>query len=307
MPRVLLTGATGFIGRRIMRDLQAHGYDVLVALRSPAMLPRGIAPIIVGDLGSNPHWEPVLDCVDAVIHTAAIAHTHGISDSVYEQINTQATLDLANAAADAGVARFIFLSSIRAQSGPTSDRLLIEADPPHPTDAYGRSKLNAENGLALIRDMDWVALRPVLVYGTGVKGNMARFMQLARMPIPLPFKNLTAQRSLVSLDNVSRAILTVLAYPRPLKRPLIVAEPTPLSIPDMIIAMRRGLNRKPLLFPVKQEWLEKVAHYTRKTDILERFTGSLIADSTALLSLGWQPEQNTSEQLASLMTKTYLS
>lgn len=307
MARVLLTGATGFIGRRIMRDLQAQGYDVLVALRSPAMLPRGVAPVIVGDLASRPHWEPVLTYVDAVIHTAAIAHTQGITDEAYAQVNAQATLDLANAAAAAGVARFIFMSSIRAQSGAVSDRLLIEADSPQPTDAYGRSKLDAENGLALIRDMDWVALRPVLVYGAGVKGNMARFMQLARMPLPLPFKNLTAQRSLVSLDNVSRAVLTVLEHPRPLRRPLIVAEPKPLSIPEMITAMRQGLDRKPWLFSMKQEWLEKLAQSARKTQMLERLTGSLIADSTALLSLGWQPDEDTPRQLALLMAKTYHS
>jgi nucleoside-diphosphate-sugar epimerase len=305
MPRVLITGATGFIGRRIMHDLITQGYDVIAALRSPAVLPRGVAPVIVGDLKDQPDWRPILGYVDAVIHTAAIAHTNGVSDDLYERINTQATLSLAHIAAEEGVARFIFLSSIRAQSGAVSERLLIEADDPTPTDAYGRSKLNAEEGLAQIHTMDWVALRPVLVYGGGVKGNMAALMRLVRWPLPLPFAHISAQRSLISLTNVSKAVISVLEYPHPLRCPLIVAEPEPLSIPEIIGALREGVGRAPLLFNMRQDWLENIAHVFGKRDMLDRMTGSLVADSSRLLSLGWNPDIDTRAQLSSMMAKIY--
>ena len=125
---------------------------------------------------------------------------------------------------------------------------------PQPIDAYGRSKLAAEQGLASL-DLDWVALRPVLVYGPGVKGNMAELIRLARSRLPLPFGGLTARRSLLSLDNLVEAIDCVLSAPAPLRRPLIVADPEPLTLPEMVAAMRRGLGRRPGLVPVPSAML----------------------------------------------------
>jgi nucleoside-diphosphate-sugar epimerase len=127
-------------------------------------------------------------------------------------LNTEATIGLARAARRAGAKRFVFLSSIRAQCGPTSDTVLTEAVEPRPTDAYGKSKLAAERGLAEL-DLDWVSLRAVLVYGPGVKGNMAQLMRLARSPFPLPLGSLGARRSLLALENLSAAIEAVLAAP----------------------------------------------------------------------------------------------
>ncbi len=142
----------------------------------------------------------------------------------------------------------MFLSSIRAQSGPSAAPPLTDADAPAPTDPYGHSKLAAEEALAEI-GLDWVALRPVLVYGAGVKGNMAALLRLARSPYPLPLASLTGRRSLVSLESLAGAVVAALDAPAPIGRPLIVADPDPLTLPEMIAAMRSGLGRGPGLLP----------------------------------------------------------
>src|SRR5438105_114054 len=247
---IALTGGTGFIGRYLLRELSRRGYRLRVLLRRPSMLPPECASAVVGDLARPQNMAAALAGAEAVIHSAGVAHgMSGLPEDDHRVLNTEATIGLARAAQRAGVRRFVFLSSIRAQAGPTAAGVLTEDLEPRPTDAYGRSKLAAEQGLAEL-DLDWVALRPVLVYGPGAKGNMARLIALARSRLPLPLAGLTARRSLLSLENLVAAIGLLLAAPGPLRRPFIVADPGPLSVPEMIAAMRRGLGRKPGLFPV---------------------------------------------------------
>src|ERR1700730_9637641 len=205
-PLIALTGATGFIGQFLLRELPKRGYRLRVLLRRPSIVPMESASAVVGDLAQPQNMAAALADVDAVIHSAGIAHAmSGLPEDDYRILNTQATIRLARAAQRARVKRFIFLSSIRAQSGPTADHVLTEALAPQPTDAYGRSKLAAEQGLAEL-DLDWVALRLMLVYGPGVKGNMEELVRLARSPYPLPLARLDAKRSLLSLENLAAAI-----------------------------------------------------------------------------------------------------
>ncbi|WP_332692871.1 NAD-dependent epimerase/dehydratase family protein, partial [Bosea sp. (in: a-proteobacteria)] len=177
--RVLVTGASGFVGRHLLRELGRAGYQLRAALRRPLPGTSGVEQVVIGDLGRPVDWSLALAGVRHVVHAAGLAHADtDLPEEDYRRINTQATLALADAARAAGVARLVYLSSIRAQSGPASERALSERDRPEPSDAYGRSKLAAEQGLAE-RDLDWVALRPVLVYGPGVKANMAGLLKLA--------------------------------------------------------------------------------------------------------------------------------
>src|SRR5258705_4342822 len=179
-PLIALTGATGFIGQWLLKELPKRGYRLRVLLRRPSTVPIDAASAVVGDLARPVNMAAALADVDAVIHSAGLAHAmSGVPEDDYRMLNTQATIGLARAAQRAGAKRFVFLSSIRAQSAPTADQVLTEEMPPQPTDAYGRSKLAAEQGLAEL-ELDWVALRLVLVYGTGVKGNMAELVRLAR-------------------------------------------------------------------------------------------------------------------------------
>jgi UDP-glucose 4-epimerase len=304
MSLIALTGATGFIGRFLVQELPRRGYHVRVLLRRPADMMAQGSSAVIGDLSRPQNLGAALAGVDAVIHSAGISATMtGVPEDDYRTLNTEATIRLARAAARAGARRFIFLSSIRAQSGPVSDEILTEQVEPRPTDAYGRSKLAAEEALAGL-DIDWVALRLVLVYGAGVKGNMAQLMRLARLPVPLPFGGLTAPRSLLSLQNLADAIHAVLVTPEPLRRPLIVADPIPLSVAQMIACMREGLGRKPRLIRLPDRMLETVLAMVGRPELYERLIGRLVVDPSALLRIGWRPSAETAASLADLMRTT---
>ena len=300
-PLIALTGATGFIGRYLLKELPKRGYRLRVLLRRPTMLPEGCAGAVIGDLARPYNMAEALAEVDAVIHTAGIASTmSGIPEDDYRLFNTEATAGFAKAAQRARVKRFVFLSSIRAQAGPTCEGVLTEARAPSPTDAYGRSKLAAEEALAGL-DLDWVALRLALVYGPGVEGNMAKLIKLARSPYPLPLAGLKSQHSLLGLDNLVEAADAVLAAQGPLKRPLIVADPEPLTVAAMIAAMRQGLGRRPGLFYVPKPVLEGALRAAGRAEPLAPLFGSLVADPSALRQLNWNPPVDTAKGLAALM------
>ncbi len=300
-PLVALTGATGFIGQHLLRELPRRGYRIRVLLRRPSGVPLDCASALIGDLATPYNMSEAFAGVDAVIHSAGIAQTmSGVPEDDYRLLNTEATIKLARAAERAGVKRFVFLSSIRAQAGGTSERVLTEEFEPKPTDAYGRSKLAAEQGLAET-NLDWVALRLVLVYGRGVQGNMARLLDLARSPYPLPLAALKARRSLLSLDNLVEAVAKVLAAPAGLKRPFIVADREKLTVGEMVMAMRRGLGRPAALFPVPGLVLQAALQAMGQADAYRLFSRPLIADSSALASVDWVPVTSSGAGLAALM------
>ncbi|MER2266580.1 NAD-dependent epimerase/dehydratase family protein [Methylobacterium oxalidis] len=299
-PLVALTGATGFIGRHLLRSLSARGFRVRVLLRRPVEVPDGAASAVVGDLTRPMNMAAALTDVDAVVHSAGIAHPmSGAPEDDYRTLNTEATRRLAEAAARAKVRRFVFLSSIRAQCGAGAKAVVTEADDPAPTEAYGRSKLDAERALAEV-GLDWVALRPVLVYGAGVKGNMAELLRLARAPYPLPLGMLRERRSLVSLESLAGAVETVLRTGAPLGRPMIVADPDPLTLPEMIAALRSGLGRGPGLLPMPAPLLGLACRVTGRADAFARLSTSLVARSDGLTALGWTPAMTSREGLAAL-------
>jgi UDP-glucose 4-epimerase len=300
-PLIALTGGTGFIGQHLLRELGRCGFRLRVLLRRPSNLPVECASAVVGDLMRPQNMSAALADVDAVIHTAGPSHAmSGLPEDDHRLLGTDATISLARAAHRAGVRRFVFLSSVRAQSGPASTEVLTEAMSPEPTDAYGRSKLAAEHGLADV-DLDWVALRLVTVYGSGMVGNLARLVSLARSPLPLPLGGLTARRSLLSVDNLASAIALLVQGPETLRRPLIIADPEPLTLSEMIAALRRGLGRRPAVFPLPAKLFEMGLDALGRTSDQRFATGSLVADPAALIGLGWKPELTTAEGLERLM------
>ena len=299
-PLVALTGATGFIGQHLLRSLSARGYRLRVLLRRPTMIPDSCASVLIGDLAKPYNMSEALAGVDAVIHSAGIPHAmSGLPEDDYRLLNTEATVHFARAAERARVKRFVFLSSIRAQAGSTADSVLTEDRTPEPTDAYGRSKLEAEKGLAET-NLDWAALRLALVYGPGAQGNVARLIKLARSPYPLPLAGLKARHSLLGLDNLVDAVDRILTAPAPLKRPFIVADPKPLTIGEIIAALRQGLGRRAGLFYVPRPMLKAALRASGQSAGAEPLFGSLIADPSALESLDWAPSVATQQGLASL-------
>jgi nucleoside-diphosphate-sugar epimerase len=300
--RVLVTGATGFVGRPLLAALWAAGHEVLAAVRRPPdpPLPVGIAILAGFDLAAPGDWTSLLDGIDAVVHLAGIAHVGpDVPAERYDRVNRAGSAALAAAAVAAGVRHFVFVSSIRAQSGPVADHLLRESDEPRPTDAYGRSKLAAEADISA-SGIAATILRPVAMYGPGLKGNFDTLARLARLPLPLPFAALGNRRSLLSVDAMAGAIVFVLRTPATIGKTFIVADAKPVTVADILAAMRAGAGRAPLLFPVPSAVFRLAAKAIGRADLWDRLGGELVADPGQLVAAGWQPEPETSAALARL-------
>ena len=309
--KVLVTGASGFVGRAVVAALAARGDEVYAAIRaaddsadggtSEHALPHGVTVVRHGDLDAALDWTGLLAGIDAVVHLAGIAHAGpGIAEERYDRVNHRATAALAAAAGDAGVSRFVFVSSIRAQTGPAADHVVSERDTPRPTDAYGRSKLAAERALAR-SGVPFTILRPVLVYGPGVKGNLRALMRLAALPVPLPFGALKARRSLVSLANLASAIAFVLREPAGAGETYVVADPEPLTIGEIVTALRRGRGKRPGLIAVPEASLRLALTAVGRGINWEQIRGGLVADPAKLMAAGWRPERDTMKALAEMM------
>jgi UDP-glucose 4-epimerase len=298
--RVLVTGASGFLGPHVVAALIAAGYRPRLAQRRPQPVPVGAEAVATGDLTAAIDWRAALAGVDHVVHMAGLAHAGpGLDEALYRRINTEVTLELAAAAQAAGVGRFVYLSSIKALTDTFDGPPLREDMQPAPGDPYGRSKLAAEQGLAGL-DLDWVALRPVLIYGPGVKANMAALLRLARLPVPLPFGGLKAPRSLLAVENLADAVLFALSPSCPARQAYAVCDPEPISVAGMLTAMRAGLGRRPSLIPVPEGWLRAVARLAGREEVFLKLAGSLVARPERLLSAGWRPPVATQAALARL-------
>ena len=193
-PRVLVTGADGFVGRHLVGYLALQGYKVIAASRAALAFGNpNIIAVSLPDISRLFDWRPLLSQCDAVVHLAGIAHKEA-DDSLYDHVNHRATSALARAISRSGTKHLVFISSIAAQSGSYADHELNENDFPTPHNAYGRSKFAAEQAIRAA-DISFTILRPVVIYGEGEKGNFALVHRLSRLPVPLPFGSLTAQRS----------------------------------------------------------------------------------------------------------------
>ncbi len=302
MTRILVTGASGFIGRALVAGLAERGHAVRAASRTPEAVPRlgheaenRVERVALPDLSGKAVWAPLLAGVDAVIHTAAIAHTRGIEPSAYEAINHQAVARLAEAARGK-VERLVFLSSIRAQSGAAAAGILTEADPARPADAYGRAKLAAEEALARI-GVPFVILRPVLVAGPRPSGNLAAMLALAARGLPLRLGGFSARRSLVALADVTEAVVHVLVDAPHLGATYILAHPESIAIGAMFGALREGLGRRLGGVPVPARLLRIVLAAAGRRGTEEKLFGDLVASPARLMATGWTPRVSPREAL----------
>lgn len=301
---LLVTGATGFIGRHLVPTALRAGWRVRAAARNPAVI-AGQQTVAMPDLSRGEiDWAPLLEGVTHVVHLAGLAHMKTrIPEPVYDAVNAGAVASLAAAAKAARVRRLVLVSSIRAQIGPVWDRIVRETDEPAPTDPYGRSKLAGERAmLSVLSDAgtESVILRPVLVYGPGVKGNMAMLLKLARLPVPLPLAGLSNRRSIVSVANVCSAILHASVSPAVAGRVFLVADAEAVSVPQIITAMRSGLGRPPGLLRVPLSPVEGLLKVVGRAEVWARLAGDLVADTSRLTATGWVPPEDTATALSAM-------
>ncbi|MGH6734989.1 MAG: NAD-dependent epimerase/dehydratase family protein [Methyloceanibacter sp.] len=300
--RVLITGATGFIGKKLTTALSKQGFAVRAAARDPsAIIAVGeVERVALPDLARPVDWSPLLDGVTEVVHLAGIAHAPGtLPDDAYTRINAEAVGELAEQARSK-VERLVFVSSVRAQAGLSADRAITESDEPEPTDAYGRSKLDAERLLAA-SGARYTVLRPAVLYGKGVKGNIAALATLAKTPMPLPFGALDNRRSLLALDNFVTAVTHVLDTEEALGETYLVADAEPITVADLVAAMREGLGRPPHLVKVPAGAVRRILKSVGREADWERVSGEFVVDVSKLMATGWRPHVETHAGIIRMM------
>jgi len=300
---VLVTGASGFIGRPLTQALADTGYSVRATVRD-RRAQRFFSEIEIAmqpDLAQPVDWTPLLAGVDAVVHLAGIAHVGSyVPEATYQRVNHAATAELARSAAAAGVGRFVFMSSTRAQAGASSAEPLTETAAPRPTDAYGRSKLAAEAAVRAA-GVPHTILRPGLVYGPDPKGNVASLMRLAALPIPLPFGAFANRRSMLALDNLIAAVGFALDDSRAANETFLVADPNAISVAELVSLLRNAAGRKPWLVPIRPALLSIPLSLAGKRDMFERLAGALVAEPSKLIAAGWQPVTDTRTAIAAMV------
>jgi|SRR5579883_2801407 len=299
MPSVLVTGAAGFVGRSACRRLVREGWTVRGAIRSREgleSLAAGVEPVIVGDIGGATDWSPVLKDVEAVVHLAARAHvmTDTAVDplAAYRATNLQGTRRLAEAAAAAGIGRFVFMSSIKV-NGEGAPLPYTERDPARPEDAYGVTKWEAEQSLmelALRSSLRPTILRSPLVYGPGVKGNFLRLLEVISKGLPLPFASIRNRRSLVFVGNLADAIAASLRQTPARPRTFLVSDGEDVSTSELLRRLGQALGRTALLFPFPPFLLRAGGRLAKREAVTKRLLSSLAVDSSAIRAeLGWKP------------------
>jgi UDP-glucose 4-epimerase len=300
----LVTGASGFIGRAVVAAFAEDGHTLRAAVRRPQQpaFPDAVEVVQHPDLAQPVDWRPLLDGIDQVVHLAGIAHAgRRVGPALYDLVNRLATAQLAMAAAQAGVRCFVFVSSIRAQSGPAADHAVTERDPPVPTDAYGCSKLAAE---AAVRasGVPFTILRPVPLYGPGAKGSFALLARAAASPWPLPVKDFGNRRSLLGIDNFISALAFVLSTPATLGETYVLADPgIPPRLSDVIAGLRQAAGRRLLILPLPTDYVEIPLRMMRHGDVWDRIGGNLRVDAGKLIAAGWRPAHDTRAGLAAMV------
>jgi nucleoside-diphosphate-sugar epimerase len=247
--RILVTGASGFIGRALVAELANAGHSVRAAMRQPAdIFPRSVEVIAVSDLTRPVEWRPLLRDIETVVHLAGIAYAEPeIAEQAYDRVNRLATAELASAAKTNGIGHLIFMSSIRAQSGPASNRVLRETD------------------------------------------------------APLPLGLCHNRRSLLARRNLIDAIHLALASSATKGETYVVADPTPLTLTEIVTALREGEGRRPGLLPVPPALIALASRALGRAEEWQRLGGTLVADPAKLLHAGWKPAPDTPAGLAALV------
>lgn len=309
MKRILITGATGFIGTQLLSVLREKPCILRCVLRHDSALAnlssRETEIVRIDGISSATNWHEALSGVDTVIHLAARVHVMEETESdpldAFRQVNTFGTQTLAEQAAQAGVKRFIYISTIKVNGEKTIAKSFSADDLPAPEDPYAISKLEAEQALidiARTTGMQVVMIRPPLVYGPGVKGNFLRLLKIIRRRLPLPLASINNRRSMVSLANLVDLIVNCLENPAAANRVFLVSDGIDWSTPELIQRLAGAMQQPCWLFAFPVGLLGIMARLTGKAAVFERLSDSLQLDiSSTVKTLGWTPRQSPDDAL----------
>jgi len=301
MYKILITGASGFVGGalvgRLLKDPAVD--EIVLALRRPIEPQHEKSRlVIIGDLRSNTNWLEALEGVSAIVHCAARVHVMHDKEvdplKAYREVNVHATLNLALQAAEKGVRRFVFVSSIKVNGEASFPGQPISPDMiPSPMDPYGISKWEAESGLREIGaryGMEIVIVRPPLIYGPGVKANFLKMMQLIRLGIPLPLGGLSNLRSFVSIDNLVDFLIVCLRHPLAGGQTFMISDGEDVSTSELLARTAKAMSKDIRLIRFPLSLLYFWAKIMKKEAILQRLCGTLQVDITKNRQLlGWTP------------------
>lgn len=300
MHNVLVTGASGFVGRAVATAIEQRGWGVRRASRR-----GGDGGLAVGEIDGNTDWSSALAGCDAVVHLAARVHMMGRAEaadtSAFATTNRDATIKLAEDAVRAGVKRLVFMSTVKV-NGEGRALPYRSDEPPAPEGAYAMSKWQAEQGLAEIAartGLEVVIIRPPLVYGPGVKGNFRSLITLVRRGVPLPLGSVRNRRSLIGVTNLASAVCAAIDVAGAAGRTYLVSDQDDLSVPDLIRAIARAAGVPARLVPFPPALLRLASTMVGRQQSFQQVAGSLTVDSSAISrELGWVPVRSVDEELA---------
>lgn len=296
-PRVLVTGATGFVGRTLCEVLTQRGLQVRAATRTAQVLCANAAEVcVVGEINERTDWSRALENVDWVMHLAARAHVLGAAaaeQAAYREVNSLGTATLATAAAHSGVSRFVFLSSVKVNGETTPAGAYSARDEPQPADAYAVSKWEGELAVRHASsgsEMQCAIVRSPLVYGPGVRANFLRLLRWVDRGVPLPLKAVKNRRSLISVWNLADALMRVAEHPAAAGRVWMVSDGSDVSTTDLVCALALAMGRKARLLTVPVGLLYLAGTLAARQAEIDRLCGSLVVDiSETREQLQWTP------------------
>lgn len=303
---ILITGSTGFIGKALINQLLDQCHIKAPVRNKHVNMDDRVDQFLLSSPLEEVDWVPLLDNVDTVIHLAARVHV--MKDTVadplesFRRTNTAGSLNLCRQASKAGVRRFIYLSSIKVNGERTLDgALFTHQDNNVPTDPYGLSKYEAEQGLMKIADstgIEIVIIRPPLVYGPGVKANFKSMMNCLHKGVPLPFGLVNNKRSLVALDNVIDLIVTCIDHPAAKNEIFLISDSEDLSTKELLQRMALALGKRSFLLPIPTKLINLFFACIGRQDMIVRLCGSLQVDISHTKNiLGWTPPYSTDQSL----------
>jgi nucleoside-diphosphate-sugar epimerase len=305
LQKILISGASGFIGKALCKKMLRKGWEVRGAVRFEKLmhnLPDGVKPVFIGSIGPNTEWGRATSNIDMVVHLAAQVHKirNDSKDpfSEYRCVNVEGTKFLARAAADNGIKRFVYLSTVKV-NGEGKTTSYNEKDKPEPIGPYAVSKWESENVLHAIgyeTDLEVVIIRSPLVYGPRVKANFLRLLKVIDRGIPLPLASVNNRRSLIYLENLVDAIITCIKHPKATGQTYLVSDGKDVSTPELIRLISKAMGRKSQLFPLPPIMLKTIGKIASRSAEIDRLIGSLCVETCKIRTmLGWNPPYTPEE------------